>query len=94
MLGVAFAGLFAFQAQANNVPFVNGSIGFSFPEIEVLTFEYSQGTLYVPVRLIPEQGHQCKQILCASVVNTSLVNIYAYPLVPYSNRNLSDFVTF
>jgi len=41
MLGVAFAGLFVFQAQADNVPFVNGSIGFSFPEIEVLTFEYS-----------------------------------------------------
>jgi len=41
MLGAAFAGLFAFQAQANNVPFVNGSIDFSFPEIEVLTFEYS-----------------------------------------------------
>jgi len=41
MPGVAFAGLFAFQAQADNVPFVNGSIGFSLPEIEVLTFEYS-----------------------------------------------------
>lgn len=86
MLGVAFAGLFAFQAQANNVPVANGSIGFSFPEIEVLTFEYSLGTLRVPAHLIPEQGHQRKQILYVSVVNTPLVSIYEPIVVPYNER--------
>ena len=75
MLG-AYSSLFDcidFQAQPNSVPAVKGSIVFSVPKKRGLTFECSKGTLRIPAHPNLEQERLHKQILYATVANTSLV---------------------
>lgn len=61
------------QVPLYSVHFVNGSIVAFSPKTEVLTFEHSRETLRVPAHSVLEQVRQHKQILGASVANTSLV---------------------